>query len=116
MYCPQCGKEYSEKVNFCCHCGSAIPQGGTPAKRQKKLQRSRGNKKIAGVCAGFADYLDLDVTLVRLIWLMLAFVGGWGLIAYLVAWIIMPEEPEVAPVPQRRTAAPSAAPQPAPNH
>ncbi|HUU12132.1 MAG TPA: PspC domain-containing protein [Terriglobia bacterium] len=77
---------------------------------QKKLARSRTDKKIAGVCAGFAEYLDLDVTLVRLLWIMLIFFGGWGGIAYLVAWIIMPEEPVPAPAPVvTQTAAPQAA-------
>jgi phage shock protein C len=83
----------------------------TPAMPGKKLVRSRTDKKIAGVCGGFADYLDIDATLVRLIWLMLAFFGGWGLIGYLIAWIIMPEAPQTA-----TAAAPSLATQPAPNH
>jgi phage shock protein C len=78
----------------------------------KKLTRSRTDKKIAGVCGGFADYLDLDVTLVRIIWLMLAFFGGWGILGYLVAWIIMPE----APLPPTSVAtAGSVIPQPAGN-
>ncbi|HTS71545.1 MAG TPA: PspC domain-containing protein [Terriglobia bacterium] len=59
----------------------------------KKLMRSRADRKIAGVCAGFANYLDLDVTLVRIIWLMLAIFGGWGILGYFIAWIVMPEEP-----------------------
>jgi len=80
---------------------------------QKKLTRSRTDKKIAGVCAGFGEYLDLDVTLVRLLWIMIAFFGGWGVIAYIVAWIIMPEEP----APQATAAvSPAAAPQAVPNH
>jgi phage shock protein C len=59
----------------------------------KKLTRSRTDKKIAGVCGGFANYFELDVTLVRIIWLMLAVFGGWGILGYLIAWIVMPEEP-----------------------
>ena len=59
----------------------------------KKLTRSRTDKKIAGVCGGFAEYLELDSTLVRIIWLMLAVFGGWGIIGYFIAWIVMPEEP-----------------------
>ena len=108
MYCPQCGREYSQRVNFCCHCGAAM---SVPVQMpQKKLARSRTDKKIAGVCAGFAEYLDLDVTLVRLLWIMLVFVAGWGVIAYLVAWIIMPEEPAPRPAPVvTQTAAPQAA-------
>lgn len=91
MYCPQCGKEYPQRVNFCCHCGAALSAPASPHAR--KLTRSRTDKKIAGVCGGFADYLGLDVTLVRIVWLVLAFLGGWGVIGYIIAWIIMPQEP-----------------------
>ena len=57
MFCPQCGKEYSQRVNFCCHCGTAL---SIPACNvNKKLMRSRADKKIAGVCAGFANYFEL---------------------------------------------------------
>jgi phage shock protein C len=74
--------------------------------------RSRTDKKIAGVCGGFANYFDLDVTLVRLIWVMLAFFCGWGIIGYFIAWIVMPEEP----LPQASAATtPCAVPQPAGN-
>lgn len=110
MFCPECGREYPQKVNFCCHCGAAM---FTPVRVQKKLALSRRDKKIAGVCAGFAEYLELDPTLVRLLWLMMALVAGWGVIAYLVAWIIMPLEAEATPA---AAPAPSAAPQPATNH
>jgi phage shock protein C len=61
--------------------------------KPKKLARSRTDRKIAGVCAGFADYLEVDVTLVRILWLMLAFFGGWGIFGYIIAWIVMPDEP-----------------------
>ena|SRR5260370_598573 len=112
MFCPQCGKSYEEKVNFCCHCGAAMFMPAAPRK-SRKLTRSRTNKKIAGVCGGIAEHLDLDPTIVRLVWVMAALLGGWGLIGYLVAWIIMDEEP----VPEAaRAAAPAITPQPAPNH
>src|SRR5208337_372686 len=96
MFCPQCGKEYSQRVNYCCHCGAAlvIPAAHPP----KRLARSRTDEKIAGVCAGFADYLEIDVTLVRILWLAMAFFAGWGVIGYLIAWIVMPVEPEPASV------------------
>jgi phage shock protein C len=96
MFCPQCGKEYTERVNFCCHCGTALFK--PPAVPPKKLARSRTDRKIAGVCAGFADYLNLDPTLVRLLWLMFVFFAGWGVIGYLIAWIVMPEEAIAKPV------------------
>jgi phage shock protein PspC (stress-responsive transcriptional regulator) len=50
------------------------------------------NKKIAGVCAGFARYFDVDVTLVRVLWLAIAITTGVGFLAYLAAWIIMPSD------------------------
>ncbi len=57
--------------------------------------RSRYDGKIAGVCAGVANYLDVDVTVVRLVWLILTFCPPTvGLISYIVAWIVMPKEPE----------------------
>ncbi len=91
MFCPQCGKEYAERVNFCCHCGAAL---SVPASvSRKKLMRSRADNKIAGVCGGFAEYLEIDSTLVRILWLMLAVFGGWGVLGYIIAWIVMPQEP-----------------------
>jgi phage shock protein C len=59
------------------------------------LVRVRAGKKIAGVCAGFARYLDVDVILVRIVWLVITLTAGVGLIAYLVAWIAMPMEETV---------------------
>lgn len=49
-------------------------------------------KKIAGVCTGFARYLDVDVVLVRIVWLVTALTAGVGFIAYIVAWIAMPRQ------------------------
>ena len=91
MFCPQCGKEYPQKVNFCCQCGAAM--GVPAAARHPRLYRSRTDEKIAGVCGGLADYLDIDSTLVRLIWLAAALLAGWGVLAYIIAWIVIPEEP-----------------------
>ncbi len=59
----------------------------------KKLMRTTGDeKKIAGVCGGIAKYLDLDPTLVRLIAVVTA-IWGAGILVYIIAWIVMPEEP-----------------------
>ena len=60
---------------------------------RKRLVRPRQGRKIAGVCLGVAEYFDVDVTLVRLVWLIASFMTGIGLISYPIAWIIMPEEP-----------------------
>jgi len=61
----------------------------------KRLVRVQKDKKIAGVCAGFAAYFNIDPTLVRLLWIFLTLVGGAGIIVYLIAWMIMPLEDSV---------------------
>ncbi len=60
---------------------------------EKKLYRSRTDKKIAGVCGGIAKYLNIDSTVVRLIWAVAIICAGAGLLAYLICALIMPEEP-----------------------
>ena len=95
MYCNYCGKVIQDDANVCAYCGIRV--GAVTAR--KRLVRTRANRKIAGVCAGFAEYFDLDVTLVRLVWLFVVLVGGTGLLAYVIAWIVMPEEPLRLPAP-----------------
>ena len=56
---------------------------------KKQLMRSGRDKKIAGVCAGVAHYFDIDPTIVRVIWGVLAFGYGAGIIAYIILWIIL---------------------------
>jgi len=65
------------------------PQHTKPA----RLYRSREDRVIAGVAGGFARYLGVDPVLVRLAIVALAIIGGSGLLAYVIAWIVMPEEP-----------------------
>jgi len=61
----------------------------------KVLVRSRKGRMVAGICAGIAEYLGVDVTLVRVIVAAIAVItGGAGVLAYLVAWIIIPDEGE----------------------
>ena len=57
---------------------------------KKQLMRSGHDKKIAGVCAGAAHYFDMDPTIVRVIWGVLAFGYGAGIVAYIILWIIAP--------------------------
>ena len=59
---------------------------------EKKLYRSTQNKMIAGVCAGLAEYLNIDPTIIRLIWALIG-LSGAGIVAYLIAAIIIPEKP-----------------------
>ena len=61
---------------------------------EKKLYKSNTDKKIDGVCAGIAEYLDVDPTLIRLVWVLATIFAGAGLLAYLIAAIIMPRKPE----------------------
>jgi len=59
----------------------------------KKLYRSSKNRVIGGVCGGLGDYLNVDPVLLRVLWAVFFFVGGMGLLVYIIAWIIMPEKP-----------------------
>ena len=60
---------------------------------EKKLYRSKTDKKIAGVCGGLAKYLNIDPTVIRLIWAIVVVCGGAGLLAYLICALVIPEEP-----------------------
>ena len=75
----------------------AKPGGGKLSKEKsvkgKKLFRSRKNRMIAGVCGGIGEYLEIDPTVIRLIWVLLVFLSfGGAILAYIIAWIIVPEK------------------------
>ena len=59
---------------------------------QKKLTRSKSDKKLFGVCGGLAKYLDVDSTVIRVIWILLVLFGGCGILLYLILALVMPEE------------------------
>ena len=89
MTCSHCGKDVDVDSQFCRHCGQP-----TSAVRPRRLMRQSSRGRIAGVCAGIAEYFDTDVTIVRLLWIVLSIVpGGFvgGILAYLAAWIVMPD-------------------------
>jgi phage shock protein C len=62
----------------------------------KKLYRSTSDKMIAGVCGGLAKYFNMDPTLMRVIFVALALIGGPGVILYIILWIFVQEEPAAA--------------------
>ncbi len=117
MYCTRCGAQNADGASFCTSCGASLltpaagaPQAGVPpgaagfagsgfappysAAPPRRLKRAMAHKKIAGVCAGFAEYFDMDVTLVRLIWFGVSLMSGIvpGVMVYIVAWIILPRD------------------------
>jgi phage shock protein C len=63
----------------------------------RKLYRSRSQRMVAGVCGGLAEYFNVDATLMRVLFLILAVVGGSGLVIYLLMWIIVPDAGKVPP-------------------
>lgn len=60
---------------------------------KKRLYRSRADRRIAGVCGGIADYLAVDPTIVRIIWVLFAIAGGPGVVLYIILAAVIPEEP-----------------------
>ena len=99
MYCNFCGKQIQDDANLCAYCGRQV--GYVAARPQKMMRPPKGSpdRKIAGVCAAFAEYFDIDVTIVRVVWLIVALFGGGGVLAYIIAWIVIPEAPAVVMVP-----------------
>ncbi len=90
MYCNYCGKVIQEDANVCAYCGRRV----AAVVARHRLVWPRFGRKIAGVCLGFAEYFGLDVTLIRLVWLLgLIFGLPFFLVGYIVAWIVMPDEP-----------------------
>ena len=96
MFCTKCGVQLKDEDKFCAQCGQATSRAEPPS-ASRRLTRSMRDKKIAGVCSGFARYLDVDIVLVRVIWLTLALATGMGFIGYLIAWIVMPKDYEYYP-------------------
>ncbi|MBL8215978.1 MAG: PspC domain-containing protein [Bryobacterales bacterium] len=104
MFCTACGTSISDSARFCSNCGKATgmysyaPGSAAP----RRFFRLRNDKMMAGLCAGLARYLDLDVSFLRLLAVAIFIVTGFlpiGL-AYIIGWIIVPvEEYRVPPHP-----------------
>ncbi|HWZ53002.1 MAG TPA: PspC domain-containing protein [Granulicella sp.] len=100
MFCPSCGKSIDLNARFCSNCGAAVAAAAPPPTYPLtgRLVRPRHPRMIAGVCAGFAEHYHWDISLVRVVAVLLAiFTSGIGVLAYLAAWIIIPEAPYTLP-------------------
>ncbi len=64
---------------------------------KRKLYRSQSDKKLFGVCGGIADYFEWDSTIVRLLWVIALFVGGFSFLCYLICAVVIPREPNNFP-------------------
>lgn len=100
MICSNCRREIAEYSNFCYFCGSRQARASSVPGAHKRLMRSSTDSKIAGVCGGMAEYLDADSTIVRLVWVIVCVFTGLvpGIVAYAIAWVLMPEAPLPAQV------------------
>ncbi len=61
---------------------------------ERRLYLSERDKKIGGVCGGIAEYLGVDSTLIRVLWVIAAVIFGSGILAYIIAWLLIPRRPE----------------------
>jgi phage shock protein C len=108
MFCTKCGVEQKESDRFCPQCGTPTGRGIRPpivGNVYNRLTRPRDDRKLAGVCSGIARYMGVDVTLVRVLAVILAiWPPAMGLLVYLVCWIIMPNDPLLLPAPEQRSA------------
>jgi phage shock protein C len=101
MYCTHCGIQIGDDARYCQNCGTLTSRGastgastGARPAAARALSRSREGAKIAGVCAGVARYFGLEVSLVRILWIVLTiYPPGVGLLAYIICWIVMPRDP-----------------------
>lgn len=96
MTCPNCQKEIIAASNYCYNCGARQPGNAPPAFSQrspKRLVRSSNDKKIGGVCAGLADYFDIETSIVRIVALILFLIYGVGFLTYVILWIALPLGP-----------------------
>lgn len=106
MYCKSCGNSIAEGARFCSVCGTetALPNQTHYPRASRPLIRPRTGRMIAGVCQGLANQYDWDVAWIRVIAVLATiFVGGAGAVAYVVLWIVTPEEPLALPPGQSYT-------------
>jgi phage shock protein C len=103
MFCSHCGKPIESSSRFCPSCGATVSSAANPFTAEAyrptpKLTRPRSPRIIAGVCAGFALHYGWDLNLVRVITALFIILTGVGALAYIAAWIIIPEAPYALPI------------------
>jgi phage shock protein PspC (stress-responsive transcriptional regulator) len=101
MFCSHCGKPIESSSRFCPACGATINAGPFTANAYQptqRLTRPRSPRMIAGVCAGFALHYGWDLNLVRVITALFIVLTGVGALAYIAAWVIIPEAPYALPI------------------
>ena len=104
LYCSGCGASLPGDARFCSACGKAVIEPGAAAYASRPasppwgpMTRPLAGRKLAGVCRGLANHYGWDVTLIRVIVVVLAiFVFPVGEVAYVLFWVMVPEEPRVA--------------------
>ena len=99
MFCTACGFSMSDEHRYCARCGKPAQDGqfqwtaAAPSPREvqppRRLERDMYNRKVAGVCSGFAGYFGMDPTIMRLIWVGLFFTTGLPIIVYPICWMVM---------------------------
>ena len=121
MNCTACGKGLNYGSRFCSNCGQAVPEPSftppaQPYAPYQRIVRPLYGRMIGGVCAGLAQHFGWDVALVRVVLVVLVFFGcGTPILAYFIAWIVIPNEPYAfPPAPYAQTYAPPAPTQAAP--
>ena len=89
MYCSSCGKQVAAHAQFCASCGGAQPGNVS----NKKIVRPLIGRKVGGVCAGIAHYLNVEVTLVRVIAVLAMLIPPFpAVLVYIVCWFVIPSE------------------------
>lgn len=98
MFCSKCGNQLAPGSRFCPSCGTAVaPTNPSIYPQQSQLVRPRNPRVIAGVCSGLALHYGWDITLIRLILVFCILFAGTGILAYVIAWIVIPEAPYALP-------------------
>lgn len=102
MFCTTCGTRMLDQDRFCAACGKpATVAAAVYQTPPRPLERDMFRNKMGGVCAGFANYLNADVAIVRLAFVLSVLFAGVPIVLYIVGWIVMPrnDQRQIVPAP-----------------